>query len=580
MLLMGLAPLVLSADDADIMVNGVAVLLVLPYVLFSPLVGWINDRYSKMKVVQASLVLQWVVMVTLLSALLMASIPMVLVAFFLLGFQSCLMSPGKRGLGAELVGEKRVGEVMGLLEMLVVGCILAGSLAGGFLLKTIIGWEPNPWAASAWSISLLLIGCVVAWLVFLPVPSRPGASGVPFRWGFLWGHARQMRDLYQHPVVFRSALGEAFFYFLGGVMVLLLARVGRDLFPGQAEAIWLTATLTASLGIGVVVGAFIAARICRNGVQTGLIPLGAFGQAATLAVLAWMPWPNMLLYPVMVTCGFFGAWFLVPLSALVVTHSPEDRRGELLAGVNLLSSFAGVLAVGAHALMVRVLHLSAAMELWVMTVLVLMVGIFLMRLVPDGVLRLFGQAVAALHYRVRVVGSEHVPATGGVLVLANHVSYVDALILSLACPRPIRFLSLDTLFRVPLVGWVLRIFGAIPISSRHAKDALVKSVAHLKQGELLCLFPEGRLTITGDLMEIQRGFEWIATKAERPVVVAYMHGLWGSLFSFERGRFFWKWPRTLRLNVTVRFSPAMTPEEANVENVRARLLALKNEVTR
>ncbi|MEM6820752.1 MAG: MFS transporter [Verrucomicrobiota bacterium] len=566
--LMGLAPLVLSAAEAERAVSFIAVLLVAPYVIFAPTVGWLNDRLAKKRVVLLSLGLQVAVMLGILAMLIFQRFEGVLAAFFFLGLQSCLMSPAKRGLASELVGNRRIGEIMGILEMLVVGAILMGSLLGGYFLKELMSHTGNAWQAATWTVAILSGACLFSWILFFGVPEKAPVSHERFRLGLLFGHFRQLENLWKEPVLFRAALGDSTFFFIGGVLVLILAQCGRVLHPGEAEAIWVTALMSASIGVGVIAGAFSASRICRKAIQTGLIPMGAMGMAIALAGLSILPLDSIWIYVFLMIVGFSGGWFLVPMTALLVSRSPERRRGEILAGANLLSSSAGVLAVGFYTVLAQVLGLSIGVQFAVLALVVLVVGVYLIQLLPDELIRLFGLGVAALHYRVKTEGAEHFPKEGGVLLVSNHVSYLDALILSIACPRHPRFLSLESLFDKPVVGWVLKVFGAIPISPRHAKDAIQKASAAVESGEVVCIFPEGCLTVTGELMEVRSGFELIARRAQCPVVVAHMDGLWGSLFSYERGKFFWKWPRAFRLHLRVRFSEPLSTQEASSGHVR------------
>ncbi|MEM6883966.1 MAG: MFS transporter, partial [Verrucomicrobiota bacterium] len=567
LVLIGLVQILFPEERAAQLVSMVAAALVLPYVLFAPLVGWLNDVLSKKKVVQVSLIMQVTVMVILLVSLWFQSVAGIILVFFLLGFQSCLMSPAKRGLSGELAGKQRIGEVMGILEMLVVAGILMGTLAGGFLLRHWYDVIGDAWQAAIYSVAVLMVGCVVAWLLFIPVPSRPAPSQQPFRPGVLFGHFAQLRDLWGYPVVFRAGIGLAMFYFIGGVMVLILAEVGRMLYPGEAKAVWVTSMMSAALGIGIIIGAGSGARICRDKIQTGLIPVGALGMAVTLVLLAVVPMGTVWNYAVLVAMGSMSGWFLVPLSGLMVARSPEEKRGELIAGANLLTSSAGVLAVAFQALMAQAFELPVWAQLVVLAGMVMVAGAYLIQLLPDELIRLIGMAIAALHYRVYPQGHQNFPKEGGVLLLSNHVSYVDSLILSLACPRPVRFLAMDILFKQPITGRILRVFGAIPISPRRAKDAIQTAVNHIQDGDVVCIFPEGQLTKSGSLMEVKSGFELIARKADRQVVMVHMDGLWGSVCSFERGKLFWKWPRKLRLHIDVRFRDPMAAGEATRERL-------------
>ncbi len=179
-----------------------------------------------------------------------------------------------------------------------------------------------------------------------------------------------------------------------------------------------------------------------------------------------------------------------------------------------------------------------------------------------------------LIYRIETYGGEHLPAAGGVLLLPNHITWVDAVILQLACPRPIRFLIFDTIYRQPLLNPVFRLFNAIPISAGRAREGMREAVEQLQAGEVVCLFPEGELSRTGTLLKLKKGFEIIARKGGAPVVPVWLDQLWGSIFSFEGGRFFRKLPRRVPYPVSVAFGEAMAPDKADVPTVRERLLEL------
>jgi acyl-[acyl-carrier-protein]-phospholipid O-acyltransferase/long-chain-fatty-acid--[acyl-carrier-protein] ligase len=173
---------------------------------------------------------------------------------------------------------------------------------------------------------------------------------------------------------------------------------------------------------------------------------------------------------------------------------------------------------------------------------------------------------------VRPIGLESLPPTGGVLLLPNHISYIDAVVLQLACPRPIRFLVYEEIYRARLLTWGLRLLGAIPISPKKARAAIETAVEALAHGDVVCLFPEGALTRTATLQKLNRGYELIARKARVPVMPVWLENVWGSVFSYYGGHFFWKRPRFVPLKVWIYFGSPMTGEEATAETVRRRML--------
>jgi acyl-[acyl-carrier-protein]-phospholipid O-acyltransferase/long-chain-fatty-acid--[acyl-carrier-protein] ligase len=189
-------------------------------------------------------------------------------------------------------------------------------------------------------------------------------------------------------------------------------------------------------------------------------------------------------------------------------------------------------------------------------------------------IRLVGGGFVRLIYRIRTHGLEHLPATGGVLLLPNHITWVDAILLQIACPRPVRFMLFEAIYRRPLLNPFFRLFGVIPVSPVHAKEGVRTAAARLQAGEVVCIFPEGELTRTGTLLRLKKGFELIAQKGGVPVVPVWLDQLWGSIFSFEGGRFFSKWPRRLPYPVTLAFGEPLSPGQADIATVREKLLEL------
>jgi acyl-[acyl-carrier-protein]-phospholipid O-acyltransferase/long-chain-fatty-acid--[acyl-carrier-protein] ligase len=187
----------------------------------------------------------------------------------------------------------------------------------------------------------------------------------------------------------------------------------------------------------------------------------------------------------------------------------------------------------------------------------------------ERVVRIAALGLGRIFYRVRVIGTEHLPASGGVLFVSNHVSYADTIPLSLATGRKFRFTSFEGLFEVPLLGRVLRAVGSIPVSPTNAREAIRRMADCAAAGECVLLFPEGKLTLDGATQEIKGGYELVARRADCPVVMVHLDGLWGSIFSFEGGKWFFKWPRPWRRDVKVTFSRPMPAEEATPERLRA-----------
>ena len=356
--------------------------------------------------------------------------------------------------------------------------------------------------------------------------------------------------------------------------MLTLAQSGREMFPDGVGAARQTGLMLALLGGGVAMGSVLAARLSRRAVNLGLVPFGALAMSAVFGILALLVPGSFLSLASLAALGVAGGIYLVPLATFLVDRSNESERGRVLAASSMLSSIAGVLAVGAYRLTTALFHFSTAQQFLFLATLMLATAVLAMRLLPQDALRVLGLFLARLRYSVRTIGIEHLPKTGGALIVCNHVSYVDTIILSLVSPRPVRFLSHESFFKTPVLGSILSLFGAIPVAPNRAKDALRRASDCIRDGELVCIYPEGQLTRTGCLMELKSGFEIIARRAQCPVIVAHLDGLWGSIYSFAGGRYFTKLPRGLRRSTTVSFAAPLSAEVATAARVRESLLIL------
>jgi len=573
LILIGLVQMLLPADDAERMVSAIALLLVAPFVIFAPLSGWVADRFPKRRVLAASLWLQLAVMALLFFAVCLHALPLAIGGFFLLGIQSALMSPARRGMVKELAGNS-VGEVIGWMEMLCIAAILGGSLGGGQLIDGLTGLLKNPWLAAGSGLGVLIVTCAGAIIAFRRVPSHHAGNHQPFTSEALLGHRQLFGTLRENRSIWLAALGDAAFYLAGGVVMLTLAQIGRQLHPDGLGAARATGIMMATMGVGIASGSVTAARLSRHRINLGLAPVGAAGMAIFFFAIGAFAPGSLAFFGLLFLLGICGGLYLVPLGALLVDRAPEEKRGRILAASSMLSSIAGVIAVALHALLSGVFHLSPSAQFAVLGFGLLGVTVLAVRLLPQDLLRMVALFLARLRYTVAVRGAKNLPAKGGALIVCNHVTYVDTIILSLASRRPIRFLSYEGFFRAPVLGPILRIFGAIPVSSSRAREAIVRAAERVAAGELVCIFPEGQLTRTGCLMELKSGFELIARRAQSPVVVAHLDGLWGSIFSFAGGRYFTKLPHGLRRRPIVSFSPPLAAGEATTPRVRESMLAL------
>jgi len=553
----------------------------LPYMIFAPLAGYWSDRFSKRNVIIWMQVMQILCFIWLALALWMERVPgsleICLVGFFVLAVQAAVLSPAKMGVMKELAGSRRLGRVSGWLQVTMLAGILGGMWAGGMWYGAEYEKSGDAWMSALWPlivISILGVGELFASMGIQKTPSHPE---VQWRKSMAWEHFDSLKIVFRRRSIRLAALGVTYFWFISNALSFILVTLTKELHPNTTggDGPMELARVAGILGIGVISGSFFASHVSKNRIELGLVPLGGFGLVAGLLWSGLAPLGSAWMYAGIIFTGAAGGCFMVPLYAFAQDNAEKQEKARIHAGMNLMDCLGTLVAVAVVALM-KWLDLTASTQFVLLAIPTLGAAFYTMRLLPQDLVKLLVLAVVRLVYKVKAVHAERVPEEGGVLLLANHVSYVDALVIGAACRRPVRFVIWDVLYSVWWMKGFLRLFGTVPISPSRAKDAIRSVAAALKEGEVVCLFPEGQITRHGMVNSLRKGFELMARQGRAPVVPVYLDGLYGSIFSFQGGRFFTKMPHRLRYPVSVRFGDAIPPEAASTEGVRNALLALSS----
>jgi len=355
--------------------------------------------------------------------------------------------------------------------------------------------------------------------------------------------------------IFLSLLGISWFWLVGALILAQLPAYSKEVLGGDKTVFTL---LLAAFSIGTALGSLACERLSGHKVEIGLVPLGSIGMTVCLIDLyfehpqahaagaALMSWSQFLAtggWDVALDCaliGLFGGLFIVPLYALILSRSAESHRARIIACNNILNAgfmvLASVLAIGWFALGFSIPQLFILAG-----VLNALVATYIYTLVPEFLMRFLIWVFVNIMYRIRLRGLENIPETGPVLLVSNHVSFVDALVIGGSVRRPVRFVMDHNIFRIPVLGFIFRTARAIPIApAREDPDALQKAFdridAELAEGEVVCIFPEGKLTRDGEINEFKRGVEKILERRAVPVVPMALRGLWGSFFSRRDGK--------------------------------------------
>ncbi len=567
------------AKDTPLGGNMLGILVIMfsvPFVLFAPLAGWMSDRFSKRGVSVWMQVAQLACLGAIGGAISMRdtywSLLIGLIGFFLLAIQATFFSPAKLGIMKEIAGARRLGPMNGMLQMTMLVCVLAGIWAGGTVYESMFKSSGNPWTSALFPLVGVGVLGSLQLLASVFIQRTPEHAEVVFEKKVAVQHFGQLKLLFSQRPIRLAATGIMFFWFVSNAIGIIVQHLAVDMGRGPAEV----SKLAALLGVGVMIGSLLAGLICKKRIELGLIPVAGFGMVIGLMGTALAPLGGSMMYLGLVFAGVAGGCFMVPLYAFVQDRAVPEERSRILSSVNLMDCMGTILVAGVVMLLVK-LGLSGRQQLMFFGGVAVFMTLFTTRLLPQQVVRFLMASLVRGLYKVEAVNPDRVPKEGGVLLLPNHVSYVDALVISVACDRPVRFVMWDSLYKVWWMNGFLRLFGTVPISPTRAKDAIRTVSEALKSGEAVGLFPEGQLTKLGMVNEIRKGFELMVRQSNMPVIPVYQDGLWGSIFSHEGAGVFKKLPKSLRYPVRIHFGELIPASEAKTDRVREAILKLGSE---
>jgi 1-acyl-sn-glycerol-3-phosphate acyltransferase len=569
--------------DPAVLANVAAGLFILPFLLFSANAGQFADKFEKSMLIRIIKAVEIVIMTVASAGLIMKNLPLLLSALFLLGTQSAFFGPVKYALLPQALSPRELVGGNGLVESGTFAAILTGTLAAGIL----VTFPQGVLLVTA----VILIVSIIGFCSSLAIPRAAAPTpALVLNWNLFSETWANMRFATKDRTVFHSILGVSWFWFYGALFLSQLPNYSRVSLGGSEQVVTL---LLALFSVGVATGSLFCERLSGHKVEIGLVPLGSIG-LSVFAIDLFLATPGIVaqvdVSPLaflaqegtwrialdLFLIGVFGGFYIVPLYALIQTRSEPSHRSRIIAANNILNALFMVAAAGIAVLMLQ-LGATIPQVLLLTGVFNIAVAVYIYSLVPEFLLRFVDWLLVHSIYRLRITGIDNIPEQGPALLVCNHQSLADAMVIAAACRRPIRFLMYYTIYNIPVLNFIFRSMKAIPVAPAkldpellaRAYDEVEKAFA---DGQLVCIFPEGQLTTDGEVGEFRSGVSHILERTPVPVIPMALSGLWQSIFSRNRSR---KHVVKLFPKARLRIGSALDPSDINPQQLRDTVIQLQ-----
>ena len=574
--------------DSATLLSIAAGLFILPFFLFSAIAGQVADKYEKSNLIKFVKLFEILVMLLAAIGFYFQNTYLLFIVLFLMGTQSSLFGPVKYGYLPQKLNKNELIGGNGLIESSTFLAILLGTIVGT-LLPPVVGYL---------GISLIVI--LIAIFGFFSstfIPKTPAASPeLRVNLNIFTETFRNIKFLPENRVVFLSILAISWFWFYGSIFLMQIQNFTKNILFGNEVVV---ALLLSMFSIGIAIGSLMCEKLSGKRVEIGLVPLGAIGMALfgwDLAVTAenWNHYPQLMnlssfldvehSYRILLDLmfiGISGGIYIVPLYALIQERSDSKTLSRVIAGNNIINALFMVTAAILALLVLSVLDLTIP-DLFKITVgLNIIVTLYIFTVVPEFLMRLIVWFLISTIYRVKPKGMENIPQEGPALLVCNHISFVDPLILGGFIRRPVRFIMYYKIYNVPILKWIFKAAKAIPVAGRKENPEMYEQAfasvrEALSNGDIVCIFPEGGLTPDGSIQEFRAGVERIIKETPVPVIPMALNNLWGSLFS-RKDKLKDRRPRKFLAKIDLNVGKPIKPENANIEVLYKEVLRLKNE---
>ncbi|MFQ5937684.1 MAG: MFS transporter [Acidiferrobacterales bacterium] len=582
----------LISTSTDTLINLSAGLFILPFFLFSATAGQLADKYEKSRLIRWVKLLEIVIMLCAAVGFYLQNVPLLIGLLFLMGTQSTLFGPVKYGLLPQVLKDEELVGGNALVETGTFLAILLGTIGG----TQLIGMgEIGIGVTAATVVVVAALGYLVSWRI----PSIASADPeLRINWNPITETWRILRFAYSSRTVFLSILGISWFWFVGAMYVAQLPNYTRLTIGGNENVLTVLITL---FTIGIGAGSLLCERLAGHKVEIGLVPFGSIGltvfgidlffasppvsapvDTALIGALGFLQSPgNWRVTVDIVLIGMFGGFYIVPLYALVQQRSEPAHLSRVIAANNIVNALFMVVAA-AYAIVLLRAGLTIPQLFLVAAIMNAAVAFYIYTLVPEFLMRFIVWLLIHSIYRVQKNGLEQIPDRGAAVLVCNHVSFVDALVIAGCVRRPIRFVMYYKIFNLPILKFVFRTARAIPIAPATENKTLLaraydEIAAALDRGDLVCVFPEGHITEDGEIHSFRPGIERLVKRNPVPVIPMALRGLWGTFFSRKGGRAMRRFPTHLWAKIALAVGAPVAPETATANALQQSVLALRGD---
>lgn len=580
-----------AQEDTALYTNLAAGLFILPFFLFSPIAGQIADKHEKSQLIRYVKALEIVIMGLAATALFLDNPIILLALLFLMGLQSALFGPVKFALLPQHLKEEELVGGNALVEMGTFLAILGGTITAGLLfdLEQAKGW-----------IALGLVAfSLFGYATSRYIPHAPANNpSLIINWNPITEIKNTLSQAKQTRSVYLSILAISWFWFLGASYLTQFPNFARDYLGGNTQIVTLLLTL---FSLGVALGSLLCERLSGHKIELGIVPIGSLGMSL-FGIDLFFACQNLNIQSDMTALTFisdsdhwrlmfdiamisaFGGIFVVPLQALIQNRSEEKNRAQIIAANNVLNALFMVASAIISILLLSVLDVTLPQYFLILAVLNIFVASYVYKQVPEFALRFFIWMLTHTMYRVSHKNLDKIPDDGPAVLVCNHVSYVDALILAGCHHRPIRFVMDKSIAEMKGLKSFFKIAKTIPICSPKQdvetyENAFKRIKEELEAGELVCIFPEGKLTQSGEIEEFKNGIERIIGETPVPVIPMALEGLWGSFFSHKDGHALTTRPKRFWSKVNIMAGDAVDPGEVSASMLQNKVEHLHAQLT-